>query len=80
MKRSFIPVCFLRDEEGAAFTDEDGANYLVPCEHEPLAGKEFVNEIEAIQTIRDWEADQTRAEGRRVVFKGEVILLQVLTF
>jgi hypothetical protein len=67
------------------FEDEDGAHYLHPCQHEAIAGKEFLNQMHLIETIQDWEAanstfDKAGQPIRSTKFSGEVILLEVLTF
>lgn len=74
MKYAFI--AYERHTQGGKlFADGDGCHYLKPHSHPLLAGKEFANQGECVTVIRDHNianpADQ---------FKGEVILLPVLTF
>lgn len=81
MKRVF--VCFEqhRDASGKLTVDAEGATYLRPHTHPLLKGKEFATDREIFETINDND-NAADAKGRAAndAFKGEVIILQVLTF
>jgi len=65
--------------------DEDGNvyAYLVPATHQLLRDKEFVNEGQFIETVRDHNRDVKNPDSKvfgEKPFAGEVVLLQTLTF
>lgn len=66
-------------KSGKVFTDEDGCTYLQPHSHDLLKGKSFANPGEAFQLIHDHN-NAVAADRRGEPFKGEVILLNVVTF
>jgi hypothetical protein len=74
MTSAFIAVERFRKAE-KLFKDADGCHYFKDNEHPALKGKEFANVHEAMQTIADYNS----LKGVEP-FKGEVILLNVLTF
>lgn len=86
MKNAFIAFELHRDADGKVMTDDDGACYLKPHTHPLLAGKEFCNQGEAVQLIRDYNAPKQDPGNPSVMvspkerFAGELIVLNVLTF
>lgn len=74
MKNAFIAY-ERHSQDGKLFLDADGCQYLKPHTHVLLAGKEFANQGEAVTVIRDHNiANPTNP------FKGELILLNVISF
>ena len=74
MKNAFIAY-ERHSQNGKLFTDADGCQYLKPHTHALLAGKEFANPGEAVTVIRDHNIANPTSP-----FKGELILLNVISF
>jgi hypothetical protein len=85
MKNAFVPFELHRQEDGTLFTDADGCSYLRPHSHPLLKGKEFCHQGEVVTLIRDnnilaAQIDELTGKAKATPFRGEFVLLNVVTF